>query len=136
MAQALYATIRELRMAGVKAQNLRPDAFESSEKHSELVALLASYECFLKRNSRGDMAAVYEEAVKRPDSYPIQPEDCWTELPGATWTVLQQQLIDTMPGTRISPRALNLPAAKIPRRLNQRSSSSFHQTHEIIRWRF
>ena len=120
MAQALYTTIRELRMAGVKAQDLRPDAFESSAKHSELVALLASYECFLKRNSRGDMAAVYEEAVKHPGWCPIQPEDCWTELPGAIWTVLQQQLIDAMPGTRISPRALNLPAAKIPRRMNQR----------------
>ena len=27
------------------------------------------------------MATVYEEAVKHPDWCPIQPQDCWTELP-------------------------------------------------------
>jgi len=43
MAQALYATVRELRMAGVKAADLRPEAFESKAKHSEICALLAAY---------------------------------------------------------------------------------------------
>src|SRR5215207_2016055 len=36
MAEALWATIRELRMAGVAAEALAPDAFESPAKHAEL----------------------------------------------------------------------------------------------------
>ena len=90
MAQALWTTIRELRMAGVKSADLKPEAFESPAKHAELRALLAAYEQFLSQNNRGDMAVVYEEAVKHPDWCPIQPEDCWTELPDAIWTPLQR----------------------------------------------
>src|SRR3954463_9767585 len=41
MAQALWTTLRELRMAGVTARHLRADAFESPAKHAELRALLA-----------------------------------------------------------------------------------------------
>ena len=36
------------------------------------------------------MATVYEEALKHPDWCPIQPEDCWTELPDANWNPLQR----------------------------------------------
>jgi ATP-dependent helicase/nuclease subunit B len=117
MAQALWTTVRELRLAGVKADELKADAFESPAKHAELRALLASYERFLASNSRGDMAVVYEEAVKHPDWCPIQPEDCWTELPDTIWAPLQRRLIDVMPGERILPRALEIPGATIPRRL-------------------
>ena len=94
MAQALWTTVRELRMAGVKAEDLRPEAFESAAKHAELRALLHSYERFLAQNNRGDMAAVYEEAMQHPDWCPIQPEDCWTELPDTPWTPLQRRLIE------------------------------------------
>ena len=47
LAQALWTTVRELRMAGIKSDQLRADAFASPEKHAELRALLASYEQFL-----------------------------------------------------------------------------------------
>src|SRR3954463_10850714 len=40
MAQALWTTIRELRMGGVTASDLCADAFESPTKHAELRALL------------------------------------------------------------------------------------------------
>ena len=47
-------------------------------------ALLRAYETLPRRpNKRGDMATVYEEAVRHPDWCPIQPQDCWTELPDA-----------------------------------------------------
>src|SRR6187455_2810509 len=64
MAQALWATIRELRMAGVKSADLKADAFESKPKHQEMRTLLAAYEQFLVSNNSGDMAAVYEEALQ------------------------------------------------------------------------
>ena len=74
LAEALWTTVRELRMAGIKSDQLRADAFASPEKHAELRALLASYEQFLTTNNRGDMALVYEEALKHTDWCPIQAE--------------------------------------------------------------
>jgi hypothetical protein len=118
MAQALWSTVRELRLAGVKSNALKREVFESEAKYAELRALLGVYEQFLAENNRGDMATVYEEAVEHPDWCPIQAEDCWTELPDTIWTPLQQRLIDAMPGERILPRALEIPGATIPRRLN------------------
>ncbi|HXG55619.1 MAG TPA: PD-(D/E)XK nuclease family protein [Vicinamibacterales bacterium] len=118
MAQALYATVRELRMAGVKAKDIKAEAFESAAKHAEMCALLGAYEQFLETNHRGDMATVYEEAMQHPDWCPIQSEDCWTELPDTLWTPLQRTLIDALPGERIVPRVLEIPGAtQIPRRL-------------------
>lgn len=122
MAQALWATVRELRMAGVRAEILKPEAFSSPNKHAELVALLSSYECFLSKRRRGDMAAVYEEALNHPDWCPIQPQDCWTELPDTNWSPLQRSLIDSMPGERFFPRACELSGVAIPRRLKSRKT--------------
>jgi CRISPR/Cas system-associated exonuclease Cas4 (RecB family) len=121
MAQALWVTVRELRMAGIKSEHLKREAFESAAKHAELKALLASYERFLATDRRGDMAVVYEEAVKHPDWCSIQPEDCWTELPDTPWHPLQRRLLDAMPGERIAPRALALAGASIPRRMQAAS---------------
>ena len=42
LAQALWTTVRELRMVGVKSDELKTDAFASPAKHDEFVALLAS----------------------------------------------------------------------------------------------
>jgi hypothetical protein len=88
-----------------------------SPKHAEIRALLEAYERFLAEHNRADMAAVYEEAVKHPDWCPIQPQDCWTEMPDVIWSPLQRRLMDTLPGERIAPRALALPALTLPRRL-------------------
>src|SRR5580765_2966970 len=47
MAQALWATVRELRMAGVTARQIPLAAFASPPKHKELRALMTAYETFL-----------------------------------------------------------------------------------------
>ena len=117
MAQALWATIRELRMAGVKPADLVAEAFGSAAKHVEIQALYGAYEAFLATSARGDMATVYEEALQHPGWCPIQPQDCWTEMPGAAWTPLQRRLLDALPGERIAPRSFDLPGAATPRRL-------------------
>jgi ATP-dependent helicase/nuclease subunit B len=120
MAQALWSTIRELRMAGVGSSNLKDGAFTSYTKRDELRALLGAYERFLASNNRGDVATVYEEAAKHQDWCPIQPGDCWMELPDVTWAPLQQRLFETLPGERIVPRTLALPGVATPRRLSDR----------------
>jgi CRISPR/Cas system-associated exonuclease Cas4 (RecB family) len=116
MAQALWATVHELRMAGVRAVQILPEAFASPAKHRELRALMTAYEAFLATEKRGDMATVYEEAVQHPAWCPIQPTDCWTEFPEAQWTPLQRVLIDIMPGERVVPRAFEIAGSTLPRR--------------------
>jgi RecB family exonuclease len=117
MAVALWSTLRELRMAGVRASDLKSEAFESADKHTELRALLTSYESFLANNARGDLATVFDEAVLHSDWCPIQPADCWLEQPDVVWSPLQRRLIDAMPGERISPAAFDLPGLALPHRL-------------------
>jgi hypothetical protein len=123
MAQALWITLRELRMAGIRAENLKPAAFVSGAKHLEFQSLIAAYEAFLTANSRGDVAMVYEEAVGHPDWCPIQPQDCWTELPDVLWALLQRKVLDSMPGEHIIPQSTELPEATVPRRLTNAAVS-------------
>jgi hypothetical protein len=117
MAQALWITLRELRMAGIRADNLTPAAFVSGAKHLEFQSLVAAYEAFLATKARGDVATVYEEATRHPDWCPIQPQDCWTELPDVLWAPLQRTLLNAMLGEYIIPRSTELPGAILPRRL-------------------
>jgi hypothetical protein len=124
MAQALWRTVRELRMAGVKSADLENAAFASPAKHAELRALLAAYEAFLSDEKRGDMATVYEEAMLHPDWCPIQSEDCWTALPDENWTPLQRRLLDSLPGERLLPRVLDLPGTTLPRRLQAEKNAN------------
>jgi ATP-dependent helicase/nuclease subunit B len=117
LGRALWSSITELRMAGVRADRIGAATFASIAKRDELQALLVAYEQFLETTKRGDRATVFEEAVKHPDWCPIQPQDCWTELPDAIWTPLERRLIDQMPGERVTPESLTLPGATLPRRL-------------------
>jgi hypothetical protein len=117
MAAALWATIRELRSAGLRAADLAPEQFEAVDKHAELVALLTSYEAFLVANKRGDRATVFEEALQHLDWCPIQAPDCWTMLPEVVWSPLEHRLFQTLPGERIVPRTIALPGLAPPRRL-------------------
>jgi hypothetical protein len=52
-----------------------------------------SYEAHLESQGRADMATVYGEALAHPDWCPIQPQDCWTELPDARWNPLQRAVM-------------------------------------------
>jgi ATP-dependent helicase/nuclease subunit B len=122
MAQALWTTMRELRMAAISPKDLKLEVFSSPAKHAELVALFSAYQEFLEQHRRGDMATVYKEAVKHPDWSPIQPEDCWTELPDTAWSPLQCSLIDMMGGERFYPSAFELFGVLIPRRLMSRTA--------------
>lgn len=118
MAQALWSTIREMRMAGIHASDIESnaDAFESAQKHSELVALVHAYEQYLADRKISDIPAVYEYAPKHHDYCPILEGDLWTEHPDAVWAPLQRDLLDTLPGERIAPAVLDPPVAPEPRR--------------------
>jgi ATP-dependent helicase/nuclease subunit B len=120
MAHALWTTIREFRMAGLKSGALHAQAFESPVKHAELQALVAAYERHLVENRRGDLATVYEEALDHRDWCPIQDEDCWTELPETPWAPLQIRLLDRLPGEHVVPRSVSVSGISLPRRFDRR----------------
>jgi RecB family exonuclease len=117
MADALWATIAELRMAGITAAALPREAFASERKHAELRALLAGYEQHLAERRLADRALVYREALLHLDVCPIQAGDLRVELPTVIRGPLERRLLDALPGTRVVPRALDLPGLDLPRRM-------------------
>jgi RecB family exonuclease len=123
MGQALWTTLRELRMAGLRPLDLEANAFASTAKHRELVALLSAYERYLETHRLADMPAVFEEAERHLEFCPIQADDCWTELPHAVWPVRQRRLLDCLPGERMLPRAIGLSGMDRPRRVTAVHSS-------------
>ena len=122
MAEALWATLAELRMAGVTAAALPREAFTNASKHAELQALLASYEQHLAARQLADRAEVYREAFLHLDVCPIQAPDLHVELPAVIWSPLERRLLDALPGTRVTPRALDLPGLDVPRRMTSLAS--------------
>jgi ATP-dependent helicase/nuclease subunit B len=117
MAEALWATIAELRMAGITAAALPRGAFASESKHAELRAVLAGYEQHLADRRLADRAIVYREALLHLDVCPIQAGDLCIELPTVIRGPLERRLLDALPGTRVIPRALDLPGLDVPRRI-------------------
>ena len=116
MAEALWAAISDLRMAGLNAVDLPAEAFSSAAKHAELQALLEAYEAYLVEHQLADRASVYREALEHLDVCPVLPGDRWVELPVVMWAPLEHRLLDTLPGTRVTPVALDLAGLVPPRR--------------------
>jgi ATP-dependent helicase/nuclease subunit B len=117
MAEVLWAAIRELRMAGLTAIDLKPEAFASRDKHAELQALLDAYEAHLATRRLADAAAVYQEALRHLDVCPVRPDDLTLELPGLPWSPLERRFLDALPGRRLPPKTLDPPGLERPRRL-------------------
>jgi hypothetical protein len=115
MAEVLWAAIRELRMAGLTAIDLEPEAFASRDKHAELRALLDAYEAHLATRRLADAAAVYQEALRHLDVCPVRPDDLTLELPGLAWSPLERRFLDALPGRRLSPKTLDPPGPEIPK---------------------
>jgi ATP-dependent helicase/nuclease subunit B len=117
MAEVLWAAIRELRLAGLTAADLKPEAFASPAKHAELGALLLAYEGELAAQRLADAAAVYQEALRRLAVCPVRPDDVTIEWPGVIRAPLERRFLDALPGRRLAPRAVAPPGLEPPRRL-------------------
>ncbi len=117
MGQALWSTLRELRMAGLRARDLDARALDSRAKRRELVALLGAYERHLETHHLADMPAVFDEAERHLEFCPIQSKDCWTELPDAVWPLRQHRLLERLPGERMLSRGMAIPGSDRPRRV-------------------
>ena len=124
MAEALWATIAELRMAGGTAASLPREAFANERKHAELAALLASYEQHLATRRLADRAEVFREALAHLDLCPIQRGELSIELPATIWAPLERRLLDALPAARVAPRVLGLPGLDVPRRMTSLAAAA------------
>ena len=109
MAEALWATIAELRMAGVTAADLPPAAFVNADKHAELSALLAATRRTWPIATSPTRPTSTARRSRHLDVWPVLAGDLRIELPGVIWSPLERRLLDALPGTRVTPRALELP---------------------------
>ncbi len=98
MAAALWATLSELRMAGLAAGALSARAFANPDKCAELVALVQAYEGYLAGHKVADTAAVFTEALRHLDECAIGPDDPRLTLPDVLWPPLARRFIDALPG--------------------------------------
>jgi ATP-dependent helicase/nuclease subunit B len=117
MGDALWGTLRELRMAGFTAVDLRPDVFPAPAKAAELTALVRAYEQHLATQRFADAPMVYQEALRHLDVCPLQPRDLSLELPGVLWSPLERRFLDGLPGERVPARLVAPPGLEAPRRL-------------------
>lgn len=112
----LWAAIRELRLAGIGSDGLRPEALVALAKSEELRSLLAAYEAFLTESKLADAASVFVEALGELANH--RPEDGRLVLAPDTagWCALERHLVQRLPGRHIVlphavPRGLPRPAA-------------------------
>jgi ATP-dependent helicase/nuclease subunit B len=117
MGEALWNAVGELRLAGIRADDLRAAAVGDPCKHAELQALLHAYEDHLDISHQADAADLYRAATARIDWTPVRAGDIRTELPGIVWPPLVRAFIDALPGERLQLVAPHLPGLAIPRRL-------------------
>ncbi|MCC6863000.1 MAG: PD-(D/E)XK nuclease family protein [Bryobacterales bacterium] len=117
MAEALWASIQDLRLAGVSSADFSATAFASGDKHAELRAVLAAYEAHLAAKRLADAAVVLAQAVTHIEDGRIQSHDYVIEFPHACWSVLERQFLDTLPGVRLRARRVRITALQIPRRI-------------------
>ena len=116
MAEAVWGTVTELRLAGLTSTDLAQAALPNTKKQAELAALLQAYEEHLEGKKLADRAAMFLEAQRHPESCPIGAHEHWLELPDVIWAPLPRQLLNGLPGQRLQPENLETPGLVMPRR--------------------
>jgi hypothetical protein len=124
MGSALWAAIRELRMANVRAAHLPAAAFEDKAKHAELQALLAAYESYLSANRQADAADVYRAAALHADRASVAEGDLLIEAPGLWLPPVARAFVDALPGTRVHAACAEVPGLVVPRRWRTQTFSA------------
>ena len=126
MAAALWATLSELRMAGLSAGALSARAFANPDKCAELVALVQAYERYLVGHKVADTAAVFTEALQHLGECAVGPDDPRLTLPDVLWPPLTRRFIDALPGHDATDKTgiHRPPGLTIPSRLTLERSPS------------
>jgi RecB family exonuclease len=64
LSNAVYQTIRQLRLAGFTADSIKPESFLSPEKGEDMRLILSGYEELLRKMNFMDEAALYQKALE------------------------------------------------------------------------
>ena len=107
MAQTLWKTLEEFRLAGLSSTALFSLAF--SPKIRELQRLFAAYELHLKTEGWADRADILSTTLPIDQ---IETEDLVVTYPYCCWTPLEQRLIQRLPGQHQLPEATEAPAPR------------------------
>lgn len=114
VAEALWATISELRLAGIDAGALKPERFSSSAKAEELGALLQAYELYLDEQCLADAAGCLRTATAAKNKFPLTADSLLLEMPGSCDSPLERTFLDTLPIRRMPAHISAVPGLELP----------------------
>lgn len=102
MADALGEAVRELRMAGIKADDLSPENFINEKKGAEIVELFRNYELFLHENQYTDKPDILKRAIEKLKSNKDAIDNSlYLFLSDIPYSPLEKLFIDVLPGEKI-----------------------------------
>jgi hypothetical protein len=114
VADALWSTISELRLADVCTGALQIEQFESSAKAEELKALLKAYEFYLDEHRLADSSACLQTAIAVGNKYPVTADSLLLEMAGSCASTLERSFLDSLPGCRIPAHIAAVPGLELP----------------------
>ncbi|MBX3171111.1 MAG: PD-(D/E)XK nuclease family protein [Candidatus Eremiobacteraeota bacterium] len=100
MAQILWETLSEFRLAGLRARHL--DILPRSSKINELTRLFLAYEEHLASQKWADRADILAAELSYPQ---VEEQDIILPYPYCCWAPLEQALIERLPGLHWLPEA-------------------------------
>lgn len=115
MARALWNTLQEFRLTGLRAEDL--SRLAPSQKHDALRELFHAYERHLEVAGWADRADILRQP---PSNSVIKEDDIVVPYPYTQWAPLEEQLLRTLPGKLLIPEATDIePPTGWPQRLPQ-----------------
>jgi ATP-dependent helicase/nuclease subunit B len=114
VAEALWSTVIELRLAGVGVGGLQPERFASATKAKEHAALFQAYELYLAEHSLADAANCLRTAAAAKSKFPVTADGLLLEMPGSCNSPLERAFLDSLPARRIPPRVGAVPGLELP----------------------
>jgi ATP-dependent helicase/nuclease subunit B len=114
VAEALWTTVSELRLAGIGAGALKPERFASAAKAEELGALLQAYELYLHEHCLADAADCLRTAATAKNKFPITADSLLLEMPGSCDSPLARAFLDSLPARRTPAHIAAVPGLELP----------------------
>jgi hypothetical protein len=114
VAESLWTTVSELRLAGIGAGALKPERFASAAKAEELGALLQAYELYLHEHCLADAADCLRTAATAKNKFPITADSLLLEMPGSCDSPLERAFLDSLPARRTPAHIAAIPGLELP----------------------
>lgn len=117
LAEALWSAILEVRLCGLRPQDLTDGRFVSPIKARELRALLSAYEQYLEAEQTADTAVMLRVAVEQMPRDRVAANRLVLIPTDVAWCPLEHVLISAMPGRHIPLPHATPQGLLVPRRL-------------------